>query len=224
MISRLVILCVACLSAFGQAPLRALLVTGGHDHEPSFYAVFADHKDIATTINPHPVAYKGSLDRYDVIVLYDMVQDLPEQQKQRFRAFVESGKGLVVLHHALVSFENWPWYRETIGAQYLENKSTYKHDVAMTIEPVTPHPITRGLGKFEINDETYKGMWIAEKNTVLLRTADPTSDGPVAWVSPHGRSRVATIQLGHGRLAHQSAEWRRLVRNAILWTGGRLVE
>ena len=219
---RLALLCLACHGMFAQAPLRVLLVTGGHDHEPTFYSVFAEQKDITTNVNPHPVAYNSSLDRYDVVVLYDMVQDIPEAQKARLKAFVESGKGLVVLHHAVVSFENWPWYRETIGAQYFEKKSTYKHDVELEVEPVRPHPMIRGLGKFRINDETYKGMWMSEKNIVLLRTNHPTSDGPVAWISPHARARVVTIQLGHSSLAHKAPEWRTLVRQAILWSGGRL--
>lgn len=219
---RLAVLPLVCCSAFAQTPLRALLVTGGHDHEPSFYSVFDGQKDIRTNVNPHPVAYNSSLDRYDVVVLYDMVQDLPEPQKARLKAFVDSGKGLVVLHHAVVSFENWPWYRQTIGGQYFEKTSTYKHDLELEIEPVTPHPITRGIGKFRINDETYKGMWMSEKNIVLLRTNHATSDGPVAWVSPHPVSKVVTIQLGHSSLAHNSPEWRTLVRQAILWAGGRL--
>lgn len=219
---RLALVCLACYSALAQEPLRVLLVTGGHDHEPSFYSVFNEQKDIVTNVNPHPVAYNGSLDRYDVVVLYDMVQDLPERQKDRLKAFVDAGKGLVVLHHAVVSFENWPWYRETIGAQYFEKKSTYKHDLDLDIEPVTAHPVTRGIGKFRVNDETYKGMWMSDKNIVLLRTNHPTSDGPVAWISPHAKSRVVTVQLGHSSLAHNSSDWRKLVRQAMLWAGGRL--
>jgi hypothetical protein len=53
---------------FAQAPLRVMLVTGGHDHEPTFYSVFAEQKDIVTNVNPHPMS-GGSLDRYDVVVL-----------------------------------------------------------------------------------------------------------------------------------------------------------
>jgi type 1 glutamine amidotransferase len=73
-----------------------------------------------------------------------------------------------------------------------------------------------------INDETYKGMWISPQVIVILKTDNPTSDGPVAWVSPFKDSRVVFIQLGHGELAHRHAGYRRLVRNAILWSGGRL--
>ena len=206
---------------FAQAPLRVMLVTGGHDHEPTFYSVFAEQKDIVTNVNPHPMS-GSSLERYDVVVLYDMVQELSDARKARLQEFVESGKGLVVLHHALVSHASWPWYRETIGGQYIEKKSTYKHDEDMDIEPVTPHPITRGMTKFRINDETYKGMWISENNTVLLRTTNPNGDPPAAWVSPHAKARVVVIQLGHGSLAHNHPQWRHLVRNAMLWAGGRL--
>ena len=215
------VLLLACAGAFAQTPLKVMLITGGHDHAPTFYSVFNEQKDMVTNVNPHPVAYKNSLAKYDVAVLYDMVDDLPEDQKDHLRAFVESGKGLVVLHHSLVSFQDWPWYRETIGGQYLKT-STYKHDEELEIDPVGDHPITRGLGKFHIDDETYKGMWISDKNTVLLRTSNATSDGPVAWVSPYKKSRVVVIQLGHGPLAHNSPQWRTIVHNAILWSGGRL--
>jgi type 1 glutamine amidotransferase len=215
------VLLLAGAAAFAQAPLRVMLVTGGHDHAPSFYSVFAEQKDIVTNVNPHPIAYKNSLVKYDVVVLYDMVDDLPDSQKAHLKAFAESGKGLVVLHHALVNFQNWPWYRETIGGQYLPT-STYSHDEELDIDISGDHPITRGLGKFHLNDETYKGMWISDKSTVLLRTNNSTSDGPVAWVSPYTKSRVAVIQLGHGPSAHNNPQWRTVVHNAILWAGGRL--
>jgi type 1 glutamine amidotransferase len=215
------VLLFACAAAFAQAPLKVMLVTGGHDHAPSFYSVFTEQKDMVTNVNPHPIAYKNSLAKYDVVVLYDMVDDLPEAQKSHLKAFAESGKGLVVLHHALVSFQDWPWYRETIGGQYLKT-STYSHDEELDIEAPDDHPITRGLGKFHLNDETYKGMWISDKSTVLLRTNNSTSDGPVAWVSPYTKSRVVVIQLGHGPSAHNNPQWRLVVHNAILWAGGRL--
>jgi type 1 glutamine amidotransferase len=65
-------------------------------------------------------------------------------------------------------------------------------------------------------------MWISPENKVLLRTDDPTSDGPVAWISPYQKSRVIVIQLGHDRLAHEHPAYRDLVKNAILWAGGKL--
>jgi type 1 glutamine amidotransferase len=85
---------------------------------------------------------------------------------------------------------------------------------------VKEHPVVDGVGKFEINDETYKGMWFSPHITVLVKTDHPTSDGPLVWVSPCRKSRVVCIELGHGRMAHMNPDYRRLVRNAILWAAG----
>ena len=50
--------------------LRVLLVTGGHDHESSFYGVFEGHRDLCVNVDPHPVAFRNDLRKsYDVLVL-----------------------------------------------------------------------------------------------------------------------------------------------------------
>lgn len=82
--------------------------------------------------------------------------------------------------------------------------------------------MTRGLALTQIFDETYKGMWFAPNNMVLLTTTHPLSDGPLAWISGYAPSRVVAIQPGHGREAHVDPGYRALVRNAILWSAGRL--
>ncbi len=61
-------------------------------------------------------------------------------------------------------------------------------------------------------------LWLAPTNTVLLTTDNPTGDPPVAWVSAYRRSRVVTIQLGHGPESQRDASFRRLMLNAITWT------
>jgi type 1 glutamine amidotransferase len=210
-------------------PVRVLVVTGGHDHEASFYEVFEDHWHLTVNINPHPIAYNREIAKhYDVLVVYDSIQDLPEKQKEHLRQFVESGKGVVALHHAIVDFWQWPWwYKDVIGGRYLlkpdggSPASTFLHDQELRVTPVGEHPILKGIPPMHIFDETYKGMWISPGVKVLLRTDHPTSDGPVAWVSPYEKSRVVYIQLGHGRQAHEHPCYRDLVRNAILWSGGR---
>jgi type 1 glutamine amidotransferase len=215
----------SCLWAADNAPkTRVLLVTGGHSHEISFYSIFEGAADLDINVDPHPQAYSGDLrKRYDVVLMYDLVSDLDDSRKQHLREFAESGKGIVALHHSICSFrDSWPWYtQELIGGSY-QAKSTYLHGQMLRITPAEPHPITRGIGPFEINDETYKSMWISPKNQVLLKTDDATSDGPVAWISPYEKSRVVYVQLGHGSEAHENVTYRKLVRNAILWSAGRL--
>lgn len=205
--------------------VRVQVVTGGHDFDPTFDGLFEGHEDIAANVRPHPDAYKRDLRKsVDVLVLYDMVQQIEDAQKKNLSAFVESGKGLVVLHHAIASYQDWEWWhQEVIAGKYLLPKgSSFRHDVELFVNPKGKHPILSGVGRMHLWDETYKNMWISPRAQVLLETDHPTSDGPLAWVSPYAKSRVVYIQLGHDRQAHQHPAYRHLVRNAILWAGGRL--
>lgn len=209
---------------------RVLVVTGGHDHETTFYSMFERFAaDMRVNVNPHPIPYNRDLRKdYDVLVLYDTIQNLTDQQRANLRNFIETpGKGLVALHHSIADFVDWPWwYEEVIGGRYLlkpdggQPASTYKHDEELRVLPVSKHPILKGVPPMHLWDETYKSMWISPKVEVLLRTDNPTSDGPVAWVSPYDKARVVFIQLGHDHTAHQYPPYQQLVRNAILWAAG----
>ncbi len=211
-------------------PIRALVVTGGHEYATTFYTVFEGENDLhwEHALSNH-AAFKNDLRKdYDVLVLYDFSQDISDAEKTNLRNFVEAGKGIVVLHHAIADYQDWEWwYKEVVGGKYLLKPegstpaSTYLHDQEACITPVMSHPITAHVGPMHLWDETYKGMWISPDVKVLLRSDAPTSDGPVAWISPYTKSRVVYIQLGHGETAHLYPAYRVLVQDAIRWTGGR---
>ena len=202
--------------------VRVLLVTGGHDHEASLYGVFEHRPDVRVNVDPHPVAFRADIrQRYDVVVLYDMNQELPEAQRRNLQEFAEAGKGIIVLHHALANYQDWAWWRGLAAGQYDLKTATYKHDVDLKVTPVAGHPVVKGLPPMWIRDETYKGVWHASGITPLLKTEEATSDEVVAWVSPYEKSRVVTIQLGHGRESHENPWFRQLVMNAIRWSAGR---
>jgi type 1 glutamine amidotransferase len=221
---------VALAAAVAQAPgpIRVLAVTGGHTYPTSFYTLFEQPGLVWDHAASPEEAYHGDLrGRYDVLVLHDMPKALDEAGRRNLRAFAESGKGIVVVHHAIVSYPDWDWYRELIGGRYLEQAqpgqpaSTYKHDEQVRVAVVRAHAVTEGLAPFTVLDETYKGMWLAPTNTVLLTTDNPTGDAPVAWISAYPHSRVVTIQLGHGPESHRDGSYRRLVLNAIRWASRR---
>jgi len=209
--------------------LRVLVVTGGHDYPTSFYTVFEQEGitwDHATSLE---TAFKDNpAPRYDVVVLYNMALQPAASVQQNVQAYLEHGGGLLVLHHGILNFEESDWFRDVVGGRYLLNPkdgmpaSTYLHDQDMDIRVVASHPITRGVSLTRIHDETYKGMWIAKTNTVLLTTTNATSDPSVAWVSAYPKARVVYIQLGHGAEAHHDPGYRALVRNAALWVAHRL--
>jgi type 1 glutamine amidotransferase len=218
----------AALTASGaEKPIRIQLVTGGHEHELSFYDVFAGHPEYQLTVNPHPKAFRPNLARScDVLVLYDLA-DADAQEQAALRTFLESGKGMVVLHHAIANNQEWPWwYEEVVGGLYVlkampgKVASRYKHDEEFNVRPVGRHPILNGIEAFHINDEAYGDVWISPKVQVLLETDNPLNGKPLAWVGPYSKSKVAYIQLGHGHPAHEHPVYRRLVHNGIKWAAG----
>src|SRR6516164_4201036 len=144
--------------------VRGLLITGGHDHETSFYTLFHGYEDLARVpVSSSAAAFQNDLrGKYDVLIMYDFTRDLKETGKKNLRDFVESGKGIVVLHHALLNYQEWPWwYEDVVGGSYRLRKegnipsSTYKGDQQIPVTAEGDHPITREIGPFQVVDETY---------------------------------------------------------------------
>lgn len=213
--------------------LRVLLITGGHGYDrPAYHRVFAANPEIVVTHLEHTKDTADAWDRADleacdVIVLYDMPRTITEAQKARFRSVFARGTGLVVTHHALCSYPDWPEYEALIGGRWSDPKLArdtkvkmpgYEHDVDIAVQVMAPgHPITAGVRDFTLNDEVYWNFRTTADITPLLRTTHPASDNPLAWVRTTGRSRVAYLQLGHGPKAYSDANYRRLLANAIRW-------
>jgi type 1 glutamine amidotransferase len=211
-------------------PIRALLITGGHDHDAAFYGLFdgiegVDRLPVDTAAN----AFKDDLRaKYDVIILYDFTRDLDEDRRKNLRDFVEGGKGVVVLHHALLDNQTWTWWSEdVVGGRYRLQRegdhpsSGVKDGQQILASPAADHPVLDGIGPFHIVDETYKSMYFSSRIKPLLTTDNPASDATLAWIGPCATSRVVAIQLGHGRSAFGHPAYRRLVHNAVLWAAGR---
>ncbi len=210
--------------------VKGLLITGGHDHETAFYTLFEGYKDLAwLPVASSSTAFQSDLrNKYDVLIMYDFSRDLDEKGKKNLREFVESGKGIVVLHHALLNYQEWPWWsEEVVGGRYRLKSgggapsSTVKDNQDMLVSVAGEHPVTAGISPFHIVDETYKGMWISPRIKPLLTTDNANSDRSLAWIGPCASSRVVAIQLGHGHTAFGHPNYRALVHRAILWSAGR---
>ena len=211
--------------------VRALLITGGHEHETSFYSLFDGYKDLGRVpVSSSDIAFQSDLrGKYDVLIMYDFSRDLNETGRKNLRDFVEGGKGIVVLHHALLNYQKWSWwYEDVVGGSYRLQKesdnhaSSYKGDQQIFVVPEGKHPITAALEPFQALDETYKNMWLSPRARPLLITDNPNSDRLLAWIGPCATSRVVAIQLGHGPAIFSNPEYRTMVHKAILWSAGRL--
>ena len=235
----LLVLLVGPLCAKAQnepAPMmKVLVITGGHGFEEEpFFAMFAKNPAITFIHAAHSKGTSDAYDRpdlysFDVIVLYDMVQNISDEQKARFKGLIERGIGLVVLHHAIVSYQSWPEFERIIGGTYPEPQDKkgvvtemlgYEHDVDIPVKIVTKdHPITAELNDFTLKDEIYWGYRTGADITPLLTTTHPKSGKPLAWARQEGKSRVTYIQLGHGQIAFKNGNFQQLLAQAIQWAG-----
>jgi uncharacterized protein len=202
--------------------IRVLATVGGHDYEKEpFDAMFAAMPDLEVTQAVMPEAIDilrpGLENKYDVLVRYDIVRNLTEQQKQAFVDLMRSGIGLVSLHHNLCVQDSWPEYFDVIGTTM---DKTWQEGLDMRIFVVDKeHPVTRGVHDFVIHDEAYNGYRVASNVHVLLRTDHPkNSPAEIAWTTRYGRSPVVYLMLGHDGAAYQNPAYRTLVHNAIAWT------
>lgn len=219
-----------------QEKLKIVVVTGGHDfeHEP-FFEMFDSFDNIkyveAEQKDDSEIFEDIAGSDYDVIVLYNMTQKISPKRQANFIKLLNRGVGLVGVHHSIANFQDWPEYRNIIGAKYYlkvttENGVTYprgqyKHDVDINVHiKDAKHPVTHGLSDFSINDETYTKYTFDKGSRILLTTDHSMSNKELCWVRNYANARVCFIQLGHGPRAYANPNYRRLVRQAISFCAG----
>ncbi len=159
------------------------------------------------------------------------------------------GVGLACIHYGVEvpkgpsgqRFLNW------IGGYFETNWSVNPHWVAK-FESLPTHPVTQGVGPFEINDEWYYHMRFSKEMTrvtpllsamppkdTLSRKDGPHSGNPdvrkavleekqkqhVSWAFERGDGgRGFGFTGGHYHNNWQNDNFRKLVLNAIVWTAG----
>jgi type 1 glutamine amidotransferase len=223
-------------TAAAASPIRVLLVHGGHDFETNqFLEVFKANPEVRFEVVHHPQAqarWKADAAAYDVLVFYDMWQLIDAEAKANLVARLKEGKGLVALHHSLVSYEKWDEYGRIIGGRYHLGKwskdgveqpaSIFKHGVDFTVRVADPaHPVTRGVHDFAIHDETYGHFEVGPGVHALLTTDEPTSGRVIGWAKTYEAARVVYLQLGHDHAGYENPNYRRLVAQAIRWAAKR---
>ena len=219
--------------AFAQEKddLQVLLITGGHDFDRNaFFQLLNDLQGMTFTEVKHPVANDYFLgnktEDFDVILFYDMVQDISQAQREGFEKLVEKGIGLVFLHHSIVSYPDWDYYKNAVGGRYHAKgpkASNYTHEVDFNAAIVArTHPVLKGLEDFEVFDEIYGNVEISESVNPLLKTDHPDSMPYLAWsqeLNPHSRS--VYIQPGHGPEVFSLTPFQQLLKQALTWVAFR---
>ena len=92
--------------------------------------------------------------------------ELSERQRKVIVNTVSKGKGLVALHCAFWSFQDWPEWRHIVGG-IVQGHDPFGPFDAVVVD--RNHPITRGLPeRFAITDEPYLAGEQGKTNAVTL--------------------------------------------------------
>ncbi len=217
-----------------QNKIRVLLITGGHefDHD-EFLAMFQAQPDLMVQEVAQPEAQQwfepSKADQYDVMVWYDLWKTIDEKSQANLLALLERGKPLLVLHHALANYRDWPEAHKIIGGRYLMKAtddhpaSTYLHDQNVEVKIADPHhPITRALRDFYVRDEVYNLCAVLPDVKPLLTTRHPQSEKIIGWTHTYKASPIVYIQPGHGPETYRHPAYRLLIAQSIRWLAGAL--
>ncbi len=218
------------IPAVAEAPttVTVAVLTGGHGYdEPAFEILFDSLAGVeATIVNERDLltAPAEERDGYDVVLFYNMIMETPEgDYKEGLEHLGTSDQGIVVMHHALLSYPEWPGWTDVMGIA--DRKFGYFHDqqVKVHVEEVE-HPITAGIQDWEMIDETYTMADAdpADGNTVLLTLDQENSMRTIGWTREHGQARVFCLQSGHDNQTWVDPNYREVLRRGILWAAGRL--
>lgn len=208
--------------------IHILIVTGGHDFDrEAFFQMFDSMKGISYKEIKHPEAnlQLGQIDpkTYDAVVFYDMPKTISEKEKESYYKLLKMGKGLLFLHHSLCSYQDWEEYKTIVGGKYHEEKdtpqtSTYQHDVTFPVMIADKkHPVTKGMKDFSLLDEVYGNTEVLPTVKVLLKTNSPLSSPIIGWSHQMEKSHIVYLQPGHDKNSYTNANYRKLVRQAIVY-------
>jgi type 1 glutamine amidotransferase len=157
--------------------------------------------------------------RYDVALFYNFHKEpYPEEPIAQLGA---NGRGIFVLHHAILAFPQWPVWSKICGIA--DRSFDFFHGQTVPVEIAhAEHPITRGLDPWVQADETYAMRDAGPDSEVLLTTDHPKSMRTLAWTRRYEQSRVFCLELGHDDGAFSDPHFRIIVARGIRWLAGRL--
>ena len=221
------------------APPRALVLSGGigHDFEQGCaeLARLLDESGVEVDLIEDPAAL--SMLDHDVLVVdalwwtmqasrYEAVRSewarsIDHVARSAVERHVDGGGAILALHTAVICFDDWPQWGEFIGARWDWDRSSHppidERPVTVAVHPAR-HRIVDGLADFEVVDEVYGFLDLADDLVPLATSAHGGVGHPLVWTRglPSG-SRVVVDLLGHDMRSMTHPVHRELLTRSIDW-------
>jgi type 1 glutamine amidotransferase len=227
---------------------RALvLAERGDQHEPFVAAALkwlettAQQDNFSFDVFENPDQFtKSFLTNYQVFIQLNYPPyRWSDEAKAAFQDYIEQGRGgWVGMHHATLlgefdGYPMWPWFSDFMGGIRFKNYIAKRVSGTVIVEDAA-HPCFQGVpSRFVIDEEEW---YIYDKNPrpnvhVLARVDESTynppsdikmGDHPVIWSNDKMKARNIYFQMGHHPSLFENANYKKMLRNAILWAAGRM--
>lgn len=210
-------------------PVRVLMTVGGVSYHTAIVRQLRASDRVSLTVvdvDDRPQAISSSLlADVDALLMYHRDNEADAAERAALDGFMARGGGVVVLHHAIANYQDWPeWWRDRIGGLYRfagdpnGPPSAYFYGFIGALRPAGEHPVTRRLGtSWRVEDESYSDLWVSEHVQPLLTTTAFGSDPIVAWIGPSKEGRAVFIQPGHGAGIMADPRYIHLLEDALHW-------
>ncbi|MCP8999801.1 ThuA domain-containing protein [Pseudarthrobacter sp. RMG13] len=223
----------------------ALVVRGGWDgHQPIeatelFIPYLKDNGfDVRVEESPNIYADADYLAGVDLIMQCMTMSTIEKDEFEGLRAAVENGTGLAGWHGGIAdSYRNTSDYLHLIGGQFAchpgnhpdqrtgEQSDNYVPYTINMLPAAETHPITRGIGDFELVTEQY---WVLADDyvdvlattTQKVRAWDPWNrevTSPAIWTRQWGQGRIFVATPGHRVEILQDHNVRTIIERGLLW-------
>ena len=161
-----------------------------------------------------------------------------DKAKVAFVKYIEEGRGgWVGFHHASLlgefdGYQMWDWFSGFMGGIRYKNYIAATTSGKVNVE-AGQHPVMKGVSSSFIipDDEWYTFDKDPRPNIHVLATVDESTytittdikmgDHPVIWTNEKMKARNVYFLMGHHAHLLNSPEFKTMVTNAILWTGGQ---
>ncbi|MBP7050024.1 MAG: ThuA domain-containing protein [Phycisphaerae bacterium] len=233
---------VFCLGAqpAKPAPIKVLLITGDdvsahpwREMSETTREILVNSGKFDVKISEDPLILESAtaLKNYDVIafLIYSAKRaELPAQAQENLLNYVKGGKGFFVQHLATASFPKWEEFGKLCGRKWVMGTSGHGPRAPFQAKVVDKqHPITAGLGDFEVDDELYAKLQGDAKIQVLV-TADSDwskKTEPLIFVQNYGNGRVVHNAFGHDRKALMTPNVQKIITRGTEWAAtGKVTE
>lgn len=208
--------------------LKVLIFVGTegiyHDHAGNgqfLTAMLNDTDDIAADFSQDYDVLADGLSEYDTVLFYTDVGELTSVQEEGLLSYIRAGGGFFGLHTAAASFRESEGYHGMLNG-FFNGHSPYM-DFTVNVSD-SEHPITEGLGDFEVTDELYYLKHNPATSHHLMHAYDETKNEThvMAFYHTYHEGRVFYFALGHDMAVLENPSFQTVIRRGALWVGNRL--